>query len=79
MIVQEKRTGQLGFTQAARGFGETRGREIEQRQGNEERKIVHARVEASNQPRGGEQLVVRLLGIGGKLRDESVRVPVFFR
>src|SRR5580658_3677157 len=78
MIVQQKRVCQLRFSEAARGLGETRGCEIEQRQRNKKWEIVHARVEAPDESRSGDQLVVRSFGIGGKLRAESAGVPVFF-
>src|SRR5580658_3723312 len=68
----------MSSVETACSFGETRGGEIEQRQGNEEQKIVHACVQARNQTSGREQFVVGSSCITDKFSAESVGVPVLF-
>src|SRR5271156_567892 len=54
MVVQEKGRRQMGLTQPSRRFGKAGRSEIEQRQRSEHRKVIHVRVQASDQTRGCE-------------------------
>src|SRR2546430_8777291 len=76
MIVQEKPAGRLPSIQPTGRLRKTRGSKVEQRQGSEEREIVHAGVKRPDQPGRCVKLLKRALRVLTQAFLNLSRVPV---
>src|SRR5438477_1022740 len=76
MIVQKESAGQIRPIQPARRLRKARGSKVEQRQGSEEREIVHVGIKRPDQPGRRVKLLKRALRVLTEAFLNLSRVPV---